>query len=321
MASEPNITPAEARDEVAPDVLEMEILNTAAHEAENEGLPASTDAASEFPTSWHPKLTPFRLLNVLIPVSIASAKTITSLRGDSTAPITLEWISGIVVFLVLFHAGYYESAEQLPPWFAWVFRTDCMEYLWRLLDSVSIPRPHYTSVERESGSTLTTYHLLVSNTVVLMGMTKACASYYDRAVASVWVEWVLAAIITSALYIVGLYENNSAGKWTTFFQDTRNYPSTVICGVPFGGGLIAAIFQLVTSVVVVVGGVLTIYGKTIIPHVPHYEDIPQEPIRLPQADDSQILRVIVLSTFGGIPLLPDGLRIGIGCSFEPFSVF
>ena len=49
---------------------------------------------------WHPKIPPYRLIFFSIPLAIGTAKAISSQKGKVTVPITLEWISGVVVFLV-----------------------------------------------------------------------------------------------------------------------------------------------------------------------------------------------------------------------------
>ena len=49
---------------------------------------------------WFPRITPCRLFNLLIPAIINTAKAVVTAQGAQTLPITLEWISGIVVFLV-----------------------------------------------------------------------------------------------------------------------------------------------------------------------------------------------------------------------------
>jgi len=50
--------------------------------------------------SWHPKISPYRFMVFSIPLSIGTAKAVLSLKGSVTTPITLEWISGVVIFLV-----------------------------------------------------------------------------------------------------------------------------------------------------------------------------------------------------------------------------
>ncbi|KDR82207.1 hypothetical protein GALMADRAFT_152949 [Galerina marginata CBS 339.88] len=218
MVSINDIALAEVGDVAIPDVLEMEVLNTETRRAESQGSLPSIGATLDLRGSWYPKITPFRLLNILIPISTATAKAVTSFRGNSTVPETLEWISGVVVFLLLFHAGYYESDQKPPRCLAWAFETDCMDYLWRLLGFFYIPRPHYNSVERSDPlPTSTLYRHLVVNCFVSFGLTKAWLNGSGFSAASIWVEWLLAG-----LYIAGLYENNSVGIWPTFFEESRD---------------------------------------------------------------------------------------------------
>ena len=49
---------------------------------------------------WLPKLTLYRLLVIVSTVGLAAAKTATSLLNLTFASITLEWILGVVVFLL-----------------------------------------------------------------------------------------------------------------------------------------------------------------------------------------------------------------------------
>ncbi|KDR73092.1 hypothetical protein GALMADRAFT_142776 [Galerina marginata CBS 339.88] len=220
----------------------------------------------ELPTSWHPKLTPFRLLNLVLPISISTAKAITSLRGNSTAPTTLELISGVVVYLVLFHAGYYESQVKPPHYLRWVFETDCLEYLWQLFEFCSIPRPHYRSTdESDFVVVFTPYHLLVTQTVISFGLTKAVFIAFEYTVAAVWVEWVLAAVLTScsfnnhisqSLYIAGLYEYGPAEIWPSFYQETEAHRDVAlrINGV----FIILAVFQSASTLLIGFGGSMII---------------------------------------------------------------
>ena len=50
--------------------------------------------------SWHPKLTLYRLLVIFSTVGLAAAKTATTFLNFTFASITLEWILGVVVFLL-----------------------------------------------------------------------------------------------------------------------------------------------------------------------------------------------------------------------------
>ena len=49
---------------------------------------------------WHPKISPYRFISFLTPLAIGTVKAVLSYKGSVTTPITLEWISGVVVFLV-----------------------------------------------------------------------------------------------------------------------------------------------------------------------------------------------------------------------------
>ena len=50
--------------------------------------------------SWRPKISPYRFMVFSIPLVIGTVKAVLSYRGSVTTPITLEWICGIVIFLV-----------------------------------------------------------------------------------------------------------------------------------------------------------------------------------------------------------------------------
>ena len=62
--------------------------------------PSSQIPSAEPNISWHPKLTLYRLLVVVSTVGLAVAKTATSYLNLTFASITLEWILGVVVFLL-----------------------------------------------------------------------------------------------------------------------------------------------------------------------------------------------------------------------------
>jgi len=50
--------------------------------------------------SWLPKISPFRFMAFFIPLAICTVKAVLSQKGSDTTPTTLEWINGIVMFLV-----------------------------------------------------------------------------------------------------------------------------------------------------------------------------------------------------------------------------
>jgi len=49
---------------------------------------------------WFPKISPYRLTVLLTPVAIGTAKAVFSQKGSVTTSITLDWIYGVVIFLV-----------------------------------------------------------------------------------------------------------------------------------------------------------------------------------------------------------------------------
>jgi len=62
--------------------------------------PSSRISPAGSSDSWHPKLTLYRLLVIVATVGLAVAKTATSYLNLTFASITLEWILGVVVFLL-----------------------------------------------------------------------------------------------------------------------------------------------------------------------------------------------------------------------------
>lgn len=48
-------------------------------------------------TSWHPKLSIYRLLVLLSTIGFGTAKAILTYRGETLAPITLEWLFTVVI--------------------------------------------------------------------------------------------------------------------------------------------------------------------------------------------------------------------------------
>jgi hypothetical protein len=50
--------------------------------------------------SWRPKISPYRFMVFSIPLAIGTVKAVLSYRGYVTTPITLEWICGVLIFLM-----------------------------------------------------------------------------------------------------------------------------------------------------------------------------------------------------------------------------
>jgi hypothetical protein len=48
--------------------------------------------------NWHPKLTPDRLLIITTAVGFGVLKAILTYTGNTVGSITVEWISGVLIF-------------------------------------------------------------------------------------------------------------------------------------------------------------------------------------------------------------------------------
>jgi hypothetical protein len=49
---------------------------------------------------WHPRITISRLFVLVSTLGLGTAKAVMSYRGDTIAPVTIEWITTIVLFLM-----------------------------------------------------------------------------------------------------------------------------------------------------------------------------------------------------------------------------
>jgi hypothetical protein len=69
------------------------------------------DLSKKPPQRWHPKITPYRLLVLMVTVSFGTTKAILTYKGETIAPITLEWIAGVVVSLLYFSRTFFLHRE------------------------------------------------------------------------------------------------------------------------------------------------------------------------------------------------------------------
>ncbi|KAF5327258.1 hypothetical protein D9619_003935 [Psilocybe cf. subviscida] len=181
---------------------------------------------------WHPKVTPYRLLVLGTTMGVGTTKAMAAQRGDEGASTTLEWVSGVVIFLILHTMSTYdESPKEPPPLLGWMFTVDCIDYVWRFLSFLHISRPSYSSApqavphliaQSEKDHTanavpVTLYRLCVCFTTVSFGLTKAALVYFGFSTGANWVDWTLGVVGTSILFMLGMYENNTTGKWHAFF--------------------------------------------------------------------------------------------------------
>ncbi|CAA7263500.1 unnamed protein product [Cyclocybe aegerita] len=202
---------------------------------------------------WFPKLTPYRLVVLSTTIGLGTAKAISSYIGYDTISITLEWISGVVLFLVLHLSGHYDSPSSKPAskFLRWIFDIDCLDLLWKVLSLVCVPRPNYLSDELPMPEKselygyrvqVTYYRLLVSGTIFSFGVGKASLVYLDYPSTANWVDWTLAVVLTSFLYVLGLYEMNSLGRWSwSFVQDRRYLFASGSSATPYCAGVVACL--------------------------------------------------------------------------------
>ncbi|KAF9560721.1 hypothetical protein CPC08DRAFT_665098 [Agrocybe pediades] len=181
---------------------------------------------------WHPRLTPYRLCILTTTLGLGTAKAIATQKGSNVLPITLEWIAGVVLFIAFFVTGKYDLQTNddtaSHSYWSWIFRTDCMKFLWSLLSRFGSRRPSYSSGERVlvsevgEGPAVTVYRLMVSFSVVCFGLTKATLSYCRRPTSANWIDWALGTFISAVFYCVGLYENNTHNLCPWLFEDDHS---------------------------------------------------------------------------------------------------
>ncbi|KDR70539.1 hypothetical protein GALMADRAFT_877852 [Galerina marginata CBS 339.88] len=180
--------------------------------------------------SWHPKITPYRLIVPSTTIGLGSAKAVLTQSGSTVIPTTLEWLVGTVLFLLFFSISAYDSRETFPKSLSWLFEYDCMDLVWWLLESLSSRRrPQYCFDEKLTivdGSVyhppLTAYRILVCSAATSFGASKAVLGYLRLSTAVTWSDWALAVPVTTILYVLGLYEYNSSSIWSHFFVEDRS---------------------------------------------------------------------------------------------------
>ncbi|KDR72009.1 hypothetical protein GALMADRAFT_253312 [Galerina marginata CBS 339.88] len=193
--------------------------------------------------TWHPKLSPYRLTVLATTICLGTVKAVTIQTGNTSIPITLEWVSGTVVFLILFLVGAYDSSasESTPRYLAWMFESDCLDLIWRFLSvTFTIHRPNYRTDERvvalnlNAKPPITTYRMFVCSSMAAFGLSKATFAYLGYSTAATWTDWALGTVATSIFYILGLYETNSTNLWPSFFaHDQRPFLNIVVTAASY----------------------------------------------------------------------------------------
>ncbi|KAH6907467.1 hypothetical protein BKA70DRAFT_1189447 [Coprinopsis sp. MPI-PUGE-AT-0042] len=189
------------------------------------GLPVSPLAGQQSAIPrWHPKVTVARLFVILSTLGLGTAKAVMSYEGDTVAPVTIEWITTIVIFLIVLYLSSREYKENATP--AWLFRYDTVGLVWNLARRLSLPPPVYSSDERPVEMLMkplhppvTIYRLIVTMVVTGFGMLKAILSHMGQTTAPVTVEWLLGVVLTLGLYCLGLYEQSSTCVLPALFEE------------------------------------------------------------------------------------------------------
>ncbi|KAF8967693.1 hypothetical protein BDZ97DRAFT_505399 [Flammula alnicola] len=83
------------------------------------------------PSSYHPKMTGYRILVIFLTAGFGLSKAKLSYQGKSTAPNTLDWMYGVVAFLILYWLGIYERHSMHN--MRLMFEVDYLAGLWKLI--------------------------------------------------------------------------------------------------------------------------------------------------------------------------------------------
>ncbi|TEB27242.1 hypothetical protein FA13DRAFT_946534 [Coprinellus micaceus] len=166
----------------------------------------------------HPKLTVYRLGLIVVTIALGSAKAL-----SSPASVTLEWVVGVVFFLLVFFLSYLDADQSAKP--AWLFQIDV---LGRGSDSSLLFDARHGGGVRPrlygGHPTLTGYRLLVTTTAVVFGSTKAVLAYLGYTTAPRAIEWVYGVAVSMVLYWVGLHEHGPRETVPAFFtKDRRSF--------------------------------------------------------------------------------------------------
>ncbi|KAF9055706.1 hypothetical protein BJ165DRAFT_438407 [Panaeolus papilionaceus] len=191
------------------------------------GTQGSASVAPRTTVVWHPKLTPYRALNLIVGIGVGSLKVLLVYKAVVHASIAVEWVRGTVIFVILYVLGMHEeNSKNNHRGRSWFFNYDCMILFWRLIKRFGVePRVYSTEEDPDSDTALsgpqalvTNYRMLVSAIVVGFGMAKASLAYRNLNSDATVLDWIFGVVVTSLLYIVGLYENNPAKRLKSLFD-------------------------------------------------------------------------------------------------------
>ncbi|KDQ53914.1 hypothetical protein JAAARDRAFT_60998 [Jaapia argillacea MUCL 33604] len=139
------------------------------------------------PVPWYPKVTGYRLLVIVLTAAFGLSKALVSYNGRTFVPITIEWVYGVVVSLALYWLGLYETTY--PELFPRLFEKDYAKAIRRGLGSWYLS-PTTDWQKRRSPALLTPYRVLVTGSVVGLGLTKAVFAYAGYSTVPTTLDWV-----------------------------------------------------------------------------------------------------------------------------------
>ncbi|KAJ2918705.1 hypothetical protein MD484_g1681, partial [Candolleomyces efflorescens] len=129
--------------------------------------------------------------------------------------ITLEWIAGVVVFLIAYFLGLYELRDTA--WPRWLFRADVMDGARKVLQFVGMKVPKNVNGDalrldplvKRKHPPATRYRVLVSASTLTCGISKAVLSYRGQDTAATTVEWIYGVVIILSIYWLVLYDSEA----------------------------------------------------------------------------------------------------------------
>ncbi|RDB28720.1 hypothetical protein Hypma_014956 [Hypsizygus marmoreus] len=136
------------------------------------------------------ELTPYRLLIITSTAVFGFTKAALISKGNDAGSVTVEWISSIVIFLLLYILEIIDTSKR--PAMRWIFEKDCALYLWSAMGYPPVYPP------------LTGYRLLVTIATGAFGLTKASLSYHGFSVAPNAIDWVFGTAVTISMFWLGL---------------------------------------------------------------------------------------------------------------------
>ncbi|KAH6907487.1 hypothetical protein BKA70DRAFT_1489507 [Coprinopsis sp. MPI-PUGE-AT-0042] len=153
-------------------------------------------------SSWHPKLTGARLFVIFTTIGLGTAKAATSYRGDTIAPVTIEWVMTIVLFILFLVLNNLESKEDARP--KWFFKFDTLDLVWRLLRRLSFRSPRYQTDEIDTNLLLKPKYPPITGYRILAGL-----SFKGKSTEPTTIEF----------YYLGLYEASTTRVLPLLFEE------------------------------------------------------------------------------------------------------